>query len=190
MSSKKVSTTGSSRYAITRSANFSSKSNPKYLATLSSNFLGTEYTLTSNLEPSNPKDNPELLAITYENNLFKPNSGPRKLTIGVPSVYKRAPYASAALLNSAKANSSLALGVEVHENKMPTMGSKGYTLPFSDRVKMTSVQNFMITQKDKKICEFGKITEDEFSLDFVSPLTPLAAFALALSSIDLKICCE
>jgi len=45
--------------------------------------------------------------------------------------------------------------------------------------------NFEILE-DHNILLFGKVSKDEFSLDFGYPLCPLQAFAIALASFDVK----
>ena len=195
MASKKFRSKGSSRFAITTGQSFNSKSNPLYLGTLHSNFVGSMYRLMSSSDSQDTPQSKELLAVGYVNTIFKnrdKTNEPRRLALAIPSVINRADYTcdKLALLKSVKEGEPCVLGVEVLHNKQPQLGSKGFTLPFSERVKEASVKNFLIVQNDNVICEFGKSGNDEYILDFVSPFTPLTAFALALSSLDFKLCCE
>lgn len=44
---------------------------------------------------------------------------------------------------------------------------------------------------DPGVClQFGRVSDKEFTCDISAPLTPLQAFAIALSSFDSKLACE
>lgn len=43
---------------------------------------------------------------------------------------------------------------------------------------------------DYIVMQFGRISDDEFTMDFRYPLCALQAFAIALSSFDNKLACE
>jgi hypothetical protein len=62
-----------------------------------------------------------------------------------------------------------------------------YRLNFHGRVKLPSVKNYqLVPQGDISDVwtQFGKVTEDEFHLDFKGKMTPLLAFAAAVSQFD------
>lgn len=40
------------------------------------------------------------------------------------------------------------------------------------------------------VLQFGRISEDVFTMDYRYPICPLQAFAIALSSFDSKLACE
>ena len=40
------------------------------------------------------------------------------------------------------------------------------------------------------IMQFGRISEDSFTMDFSFPMSAVQAFAVALSSFDSKLACE
>lgn len=66
----------------------------------------------------------------------------------------------------------------VFVNRQPQWCSefRGYTLDFFDRVDRPSVKNFQLVQQggsDEIFLQFGKISDDEFNLDFKSPFSPL-----------------
>jgi tubby-related protein 1 len=161
----------------------------------------------------------ELLVVLYSNMLWKSvgTKGPRKMTVAVPSVIHPTDYYTdhEALLRAAKTvarDASVSTdchptGVEILENKEPRWNASinGYVLNFSERVKEPSVKNFQLVKSerikrveenpsgpniDQVILQFGRLNDTEYSLDFASPITPLMAFALALSSLDFKLCCE
>ena len=75
---------------------------------------------------------------------------------------------------------------------------KSYTLSFKGRVEKTSIKNFQIIDESNSnyllsyieieaetvFLQFGRVSDDEFSLDFQWPFSPLQAFAIALSTLD------
>jgi len=80
-------------------------------------------------------------------------------------------------------------------NKPPKWNAqaRAYVLDFSNRVTKPSVKNFqLINNSDPNlvIFQFGRVGKESFSLDFRYPLSPLQAFAIALSSCDYKLVCE
>jgi len=63
-----------------------------------------------------------------------------------------------------------------------------YRLNFKGRVSVPSVKNFQLVSPDDidtVICQFGKIGEDRFHLDFRAPLNAIQAFSLALAQFAL-----
>jgi tubby-related protein 1 len=44
--------------------------------------------------------------------------------------------------------------------------------------------------QDRVVLQFGRVGQDEFTLDYQFPVTPLQAFAVALASLDPKLGCE
>lgn len=82
--------------------------------------------------------------------------------------------------------------IQEFTNKEPTIGVNGhYVLDFGDRVKKPCVKNFQLVKQfddDESVyLQFGRISENEFSLDFAHPWSPFQALCVALSSIDYKI---
>ncbi len=71
-----------------------------------------------------------------------------------------------------------------------------YTLDFKGRVKEASVKNFQLVHWDHNadrrggevMLQFGKIEDDLYALDFTYPMNVEVAFAVALASIDTKLC--
>jgi tubby-related protein 1 len=69
-----------------------------------------------------------------------------------------------------------------------------YTLDFGGRASRSSRKNFQLVQiqdepregknNQQKVIQFGRVADDEFSLDFQWPLSPFLAFALALAACD------
>merc|ERR1712110_1303915 len=83
----------------------------------------------------------------------------------------------------------------VLENKKPiwNQDTQSFVLNFHGRVTMASVKNFQIIHKDNPnyiIMQFGRISEDVFTIDYRYPLSAFQAFSIALSSFDSKLACE
>ena len=71
--------------------------------------------------------------------------------------------------------------------KEPVFEKGNYRLNFHGRVKLPSVKNYQLvpaTDISNVWTQFGKVNEDDFHLDFKAPLTPLLAFAAAISQFD------
>lgn len=84
--------------------------------------------------------------------------------------------------------------VELH-NKTPVWNdeTQSYVLNFHGRVTKASVKNFQLVHDSdpEYICmQFGRTSDDIFTMDFRYPLSALQAFSIALSSFDNKIACE
>ena len=65
-----------------------------------------------------------------------------------------------------------------------------FVLNFGGRVKVASVKNFQLCERDVQdhIMQFGRIEgRHSFTVDFQHPLTPMQAFAIAISSLQSKI---
>lgn len=84
--------------------------------------------------------------------------------------------------------------VELH-NKTPVWNdeTQSYVLNFHGRVTQASVKNFQLihdSDPDYIVMQFGRTSEDVFTMDYRYPLCALQAFAIALSSFDGKLACE
>jgi len=76
----------------------------------------------------------------------------------------------------------------VFESKDPVFENGNFRLNFSGRVHMPSVKNFQLVSKSNisdVICQFGKVDEDIFHLDFKAPMNACQAFSLALCQFNL-----
>lgn len=142
----------------------------------------------------------EFASILYDQNVlgFK---GPRKMTIILPKMDEDSK--KAVTIRPAQAAETL-LGyfdeadlsnITVHHNRQPNWNEKtqSYVLNFNGRVTQASVKNFQITESDNPqstIMQFGRIRNDNFTMDYRYPLSAVQAFGIALSSFDPKIACE
>ena len=83
-------------------------------------------------------------------------------------------------------------------NKAPRWNEDigAYVLNFHGRVTEASVKNFQLIEQtlpDRVIMQFGKCKDEHsqmFTMDLRWPMSPLQAFAIALSSFDSKIACN
>lgn len=85
--------------------------------------------------------------------------------------------------------------IVVLHNKTPVWNdeTQSYVLNFHGRVTQASVKNFQIvhdSEPEYVVMQFGRISEDVFTMDFRYPLCALQAFGIALSSFDSKLACE
>jgi len=171
------------------------------LGKLRSNFLGTEFIICDKGEKKKSgggvAERTELGAIIYEAN-FLGSKGPRQMTVISPpwksaGEWTSTPGKESSIVKAYRENSSDELFILT--NKAPKWNSqvRAYVLDFNNRVTMPSVKNFqLINQLDPNnvILQFGRVGKEAFSLDFRFPLSPLQAFAIALSSCDYKLVCE
>lgn len=70
---------------------------------------------------------------------------------------------------------------------------QAFVLNFNGRVDKASVKNFQLIDNEDETriyLQFGRVGDQEFTLDFQWPFSPLQAFAVALSSFDNKLACE
>lgn len=173
-----------------------------FLGKLRSNVLGTSFTVYDNGSKSSP-DAPRLdmAVIIYDPNIlgFK---GPRNMTVLLPGMTEKDERVKISsidesdhqgLLDSWKCK-ALDNIVELH-NKTPVWNdeTQSYVLNFHGRVTQASVKNFqLIHDSDPEyiVMQFGRTSEDVFTMDFRYPLCAMQAFAIALSSFDGKLACE
>ena len=126
--------------------------------------------------------------------------GPRKMTVILPGMTpdrQRVTIApqddSETLLERLK--SQTLDDIVVLHNKTPVWNdeTQSYVLNFHGRVTQASVKNFQIvhdSEPEYVVMQFGRISEDVFTMDYRYPLCALQAFGIALSSFDSKLACE
>lgn len=84
-------------------------------------------------------------------------------------------------------------GLSILQNRPPwwNMELGAFVLNFGGRVSVASVKNFQLcerTNQDYIMLQFGRIQgRHAFTMDFQYPLTPIQAFAIAISSLQSKI---
>mmetsp|Transcript_19373 Transcript_19373/g.18716 ORF Transcript_19373/g.18716 Transcript_19373/m.18716 type:complete len:387 (-) Transcript_19373:36-1196(-) len=130
-------------------------------------------------------------------NHMKEGSQPRKLSVIIPRLNTEGcpvPYRVAendsegSIIDFIPIPSSRRPGMYLFETKEPSFISGNFRLNFRGRVSVPSVKNFQLVPEDDVdniICQFGKIDDDRFHLDFKAPFNAFQAFALALSQFNL-----
>ncbi|CAI2323916.1 unnamed protein product [Caenorhabditis sp. 36 PRJEB53466] len=204
---RKKSTTAN--YLISADATNLSREADSYCAKVRSNALGTQFTIyDSGLSPKKVPNHKmgirsELAAVIYETNVlgFK---GPRKMTVIIPGIEKGSENATGqrhlirpvdekdTLLEKFRNNDTV---IKVLNNKGPQWNdeTQSYVLNFHGRVTQASVKNFQIIHKDSAeyiVMQFGRTSDDSFTMDFRYPLSPIQAFGIAMTSFHGKLACE
>lgn len=66
------------------------------------------------------------------------------------------------------------------------------SLAFGVAYRQSHIETHHLTSYpvDYIVMQFGKIDQDAFTMDFRYPLSPVLAFAIALTSFDAKLACE
>ncbi|EDW00970.1 GH20719 [Drosophila grimshawi] len=168
---------------------------------LRSNVFGTSFTVfDSGNKESTDSPRLDLAVIIYDTNIlgFK---GPRNMTVILPGMTEddqRVKISSAdpkqqGILDLWKMKNMDNI-VELH-NKTPVWNdeTQSYVLNFHGRVTQASVKNFQLVHDSDPeyiVMQFGRTSEDVFTMDYRYPLCAMQAFAIALSSFDGKIACE
>lgn len=137
-------------------------------------------------------DREELAGIVFDRvgmlHQLREGCQPRKMTVTVPHIdaYSQPiPH-----VQSSKSNSLVDMiknsntgRVFVLQSKDPVFENGNYRLNFHGRVNVPSVKNFQLSSPDDPghiVCQFGKVADDIFHLDYKAPLNAMQAFALAL----------
>ncbi|KAK4347978.1 hypothetical protein RND71_034317 [Anisodus tanguticus] len=178
---------------------------------ISSNFLGTKFTLYDSQPPSDAsiqersphsrrfrakQENASFSSIQEGGTAPTPTSFPQSVgeKASLPSVSDAKETA-----NDVCPRESL-----VVKNKAPRWHEQlqCWCLNFKGRVTVASVKNFQLVaavdpshnipaeEQEKVIIQFGKIGKDIFTMDYRYPLSAFQAFAICLSSFDTKPACE
>ncbi|XP_047998762.1 protein king tubby [Leguminivora glycinivorella] len=203
LAARKRKKSATSNYLISTDPTELTRTADSFAGKLRSNLLGTAFTVYDNGKAWRKHDRAntrhELAAVVYDTNVlgFK---GPRKMTVILPGMTpdrQRVTIApeddSETLLERLKLQ-NLDEIVVLH-NKTPVWNdeTQSYVLNFHGRVTQASVKNFQIvhdSEPDYVVMQFGRISEDVFTMDFRYPLCALQAFGIALSSFDSKLACE
>ncbi len=196
-----------SNYLISVDPTDLSRGGEYFVGKVRSNFVGTSFTIFD--DGANPQRRSvrsgsktvreELAAVHYETNVlgFK---GPRKMTVIIPAMtqsHKRievTPKNESETILERWRNSQTSDLLEIH-NKQPVWSdeTQAYVLNFHGRVTQASVKNFQLVHdadENYVVMQFGRISEDHFTLDYNFPMCALQAFAIVLTSFDSKLACE
>lgn len=140
----------------------------------------------------------EVAAVMFEKHglveQIREGSLPRKMTVvlprldgdNVPITHRAKDNGTGSMIDMLKENKT---GNKfVFETKEPQFENGNYRLNFHGRVSVPSVKNFQLISPDDQdnvICQFGKVGEDKFHLDFKTPMNAFQAFSLALCQFNL-----
>ncbi|XP_042898876.1 protein king tubby 1 isoform X2 [Parasteatoda tepidariorum] len=205
LAARKRKKSATSNYLISIDPTDLSRGGDSFVGKLRSNLLGTVFTVyDAGFNPkkklNTQKDSRcEVALVAYETNVlgFK---GPRKMSVILPALNnenKRIEMKSSVegegILEKWKAKNMENL-LELH-NKTPVWNdeTQSYVLNFHGRVTQASVKNFQIVHindPDYIVMQFGRVSEDVFTMDYGYPMCAIQAFAIALSSLDSKLACE
>ncbi|ALC41108.1 king-tubby [Drosophila busckii] len=190
-----------SNYIISCDPTDLSRNADGFCGKLRSNVFGTSFTVFDNgNKDSAESPRNDLAVIIYDTNIlgFK---GPRNMTVILPGMTEddqRVKISSAdpkqqGILDLWKMKNMDNI-VELH-NKTPVWNdeTQSYVLNFHGRVTQASVKNFQLVHDSDPeyiVMQFGRTSEDVFTMDYRYPLCAMQAFAIALSSFDGKIACE
>ena len=199
----------SSNYLISLDRDDLSRQSGNYFGKLRSNFIGTEFVIFD--KGSKPQDNStksvqpnvrsELGGVLYQYNILG-TRGPRKMTVVIPSLDSNNTRTSfmpdqkgESIMDVFKKTNGESDDMIVYQNKSPAWNEQlgAFCLNFNGRVTEASVKNFQLVETDESddiVCQFGKISDKEFTMDYKWPMSALQAFTICLTSFDGKLACE
>ncbi|KAJ3100671.1 hypothetical protein HDU97_002014 [Phlyctochytrium planicorne] len=178
------------QYVISMSEDDLSKDSVHCLGFLKANFAKNTFILQDvrprGSHPSiSPETLPEIACVQYVKSTL-----PRQMLVAVPALDiendKTSDFSHNIIADMSSKNTSK---LQFMKNKKPQWNeeTKGHFLNFGGRVTESSVKNFQIVMDDNDeyiTMQFGRRSKEEFTLDMRWPLTPVEAFAIALSSFD------
>ncbi|CAK4081034.1 unnamed protein product [Aphanomyces euteiches] len=176
---------------------FPANLNDQVIARLERNFVGSKYTVID------VKNAPlEIGAIQYAATF---GNTPRQMKVVIPTVSRTSDDSNNVFGTwrtdcyvSSSHNDSILSQIDTPDafrviglvNKPPVWvdSMQAYCLDFGGRVDVASVKNFVLCPSgdlEKSLMVFGRTSDRQvFVMDFQHPLSPVQAFAIALSSLD------
>ncbi|KAH7859795.1 hypothetical protein Vadar_005556 [Vaccinium darrowii] len=213
-------------YIISLDADDLSQGSNAYVGKLSSDFLGTKFTIydsqpphdgakpsssrggrrfaSKQISPQVPAGNFEVGQVSYKFNLLK-SRGPRRMICSLKCPWSGETQPTKPQDDSeTKSPESSPSGHTVLRNKAPRWHDhlQCWCLNFHGRVTVASVKNFQLVatldqsqpggkgDEETVLLQFGKVTDDTFTMDFRQPLSAFQAFAICLTSFGTKLACE
>ena len=186
------------RYIFSTDPDNCSISASGYWGKLSSNFMGTNFTIFDRGERRGAcvdEDNERrvLGAVVYEPTATSGSGGYRKMTALLPTLYKEGEDGMPRLERWEEMRDMRYM--HMLTSKTPAYkkfdGQWHYCYRFGGRVKCPSKKNLqMVLDGDQEsvVLLFGKVSKNLWACDFTHPLSAHQAFAIALSSLSSKIC--
>ncbi|KAL9251677.1 Tubby-like F-box protein 7-like protein [Drosera capensis] len=156
------------------------------------------------ISPQVPAGNFEVGKVCYKFNLLK-SRGPRRMVCSLRCPSSSGHASNDQVVNTKeKSSESFQPGYTVLKNKAPRWHEhlQCWCLNFHGRVTVASVKNFQLmatvdqSQPDGRgdeevvLLQFGKVSDDTFSMDYRQPLSAFQAFAICLTSFGTKMACE
>ena len=169
-----------------------------YWGKLTSNFMGTNFTIFDRGERRSRRVAEEderrvLGAVVYEPTTTTGSGGYRKMTALLPTLYKEGEDGMPRLERWEEMRDMRYM--HLLTSKVPSYkkfdGQWHYCYKFGGRVKCPSKKNFqMVLDGDQEsvVLLFGKVSKNLWVCDFTHPLSAHQAFAIALSSLSSKMC--
>ena len=188
-----------SNYMICMDKRDLARDSPAYLGKLRANFIGTEYQLYDDgdslegARSTGAELRKELGVVNFAPNVIG-TRGPRKMKVACPAVDEATNAPSVFRQRDKDEDSMMAKFKAMHTQDMFLMINKppkwndsvgAYVLNFNGRVTMASVKNFQLvtpSDLDTVVLQFGRVSKEEFSMDYTWPLTPLQAFCICISA--------
>jgi hypothetical protein len=204
MVAKKMSFNSTSNYHLFDMSRGSVHKSSSKMTKKSGNYLGklraadsnrSEYTIVT----ASTAERKEIGAIVFDRNglvnQLKEGCQPRKMYVKVPEVSSEnhTPIEHSVTTSIGKKQISMIDLLKlsdphfIYSSKDPVFERGNYRLNFGGRVTMASVKNFQLAapaEPDNIICQFGKVADDKFHLDYKAPLNAFQAFCLALCHFD------
>jgi len=173
------------------------KESGKVIASLIFNALGTNFVCHNNVSAHKGKPR-DLVAVVYQRNVGR---GPRKFQVALPALKESSETEQVEWQHNGSAKRSKMLQalasldfekLQPLVNKKPVWSTKhrAWTLNFHGRVSRSSVKNFQLVRPNEDsevVVQFGRIGTDSFTMDMQWPISPVAAFAIAVSSMHQKL---
>mmetsp|Transcript_24050 Transcript_24050/g.40331 ORF Transcript_24050/g.40331 Transcript_24050/m.40331 type:complete len:485 (-) Transcript_24050:1258-2712(-) len=176
-----------------------SKKGSGYYGRLNSNFMGSKYTMFDRGEQkgdlvSADAERRVLGAVVYEPTISRAAGGYRRMTAILPNVFKGRDKNGNPIMarwDDVKDMRNMHLLTTKTPSYKKINGQWHYCYKWGGRVKVPSVKNFQLVLQgdpDAIVVLFGKMAKNIYALDFTHPLSAHQAFAIAMSSLDSKLC--
>lgn len=180
--------TGSS-IVLSCSADFISLKHESCVGKLTGNFVGSEYNLNASNYGTKKAKQRKLVKVEYQSTIMQ--GVPREITVHVP--FDELADGKGCELSPRK-HKKMDEQWMLFKSKRPNWSEEidSYCLDFGGRVVEADVANFLLVENenDVPVMSFGRVDEENFSCDFEYPISPVAAFAIAITAVNPKLICE
>jgi tubby-related protein 1 len=170
----------------------------KVISSLVFSTSGTNF-VCHNHVPAHKGEPRDLACVHYQKGTAQKQ--PRKFSVAIPALQDKSETEQVKWPHKGSVKKSLMLqslsnlefkGLQPLVNKKPTWSAKhkAWVLNFHGRVTRSSVKNFQLVRPDDQkdiVLQFGRTGADTFTMDMQWPISPVAAFAVAVSSLHAKL---